>query len=66
MSAQEKTKHGFLGFRQFKPAYAHTADDVKRYAATVDSVFAEIATRDPTVLLDSPTAHTGFFRLTRE
>ncbi len=62
----EMLKHGFLGFRQFKPSYAHASDDVDRYMGAVDDVFAEIATRDPITLLDTPPAHTGFFRLTRE
>jgi len=64
--AIEMLKHGFLGFRQFKPSYAHTADDVDRYMGAVDTVFAEMATRDPGTLLDTPPAHTGFFRLTKE
>ena len=62
----EMLKHGFLGFRQFKPAYAHTAEDVDRYGSAVDAVFREIAERDSTLLLNTPVAHTGFFRLTRE
>ena len=62
----EMLKHCFLGFRQFKPSYAHTADDVDRYMGAVDTVFGEIAGRDPGTLLDTQPAHTGFFRLTRE
>ncbi len=62
----EMLRHGFLGFRQFKPAYAHTSDHVKKYGAAVKEVFAELAKRDPETLLSSPAAHTGFARLTRE
>lgn len=62
----EMLKRGFLGFRQFKPSFAHTRDDVKRYAVAVSEVFAELAKRDPSTLLSSPVAHTGFARLTRE
>lgn len=62
----EMLKHGFLGFRQFKPSYAHSRDDVKRYAAAVDAVFGDLKKQDPVTLLTSPIAHTGFTRLTRE
>ncbi len=58
--------HGFLGFRQFKASYAHSEEDVQRYALAVDSVFKELATRDPDQLLSSPLAHIGFHRLTKE
>jgi glutamate-1-semialdehyde aminotransferase len=59
-------EEGFLGFRQFKASLAHTAADVDGYAHAVDKVFAELAVRDPATLLQSPPAHSGFFRLTRE
>jgi glutamate-1-semialdehyde aminotransferase len=62
----EMLRHGFLGFRQFKPSYAHTSDHVKKYGAAVREVFGELAKRDPETLLSSPPAHTGFARLTRE
>ena len=59
-------EHGFLGFRQFKPSYAHSSEDVQRYAKAVDIVFGEIASHDHSNLLVTPIAHSGFFRLTKE
>lgn len=62
----EMLQHGFLGFRQFKPAYAHSAADVEAYASAVDQIFADLAARDPEQLLTTPPAHAGFHRLTKE
>ena len=62
----EMLQHGFLGFRQFKPAYAHSVADVQAYASAVDQVFAALAGRDPEQLLNTPPAHAGFHRLTKE
>jgi hypothetical protein len=58
-------KSGFLGFRQFKPSFAHTRDDVTRYAKAVDEVFAELSKRDPASLSSSPVAHSGLARRPR-
>ena len=57
---------GFLGFRQFKPSYAHSNKDLNLYADAVDIVFDKIAKSAPEDLLTSPVAHSGFFRLTKE
>jgi glutamate-1-semialdehyde aminotransferase len=57
---------GFLGFRQFKASYAHSAEDVARYSKAVDMVFSEIACKEPSSLLSTPVAHLGFHRLTKE
>ena len=57
---------GFLGFRQFKPSFAHTAGDVNKYSEAVDQIFGEIAQKDPESLLSTPVAHNGFYRLTKE
>jgi glutamate-1-semialdehyde aminotransferase len=62
----EMLKHGFLGFHQFKPSFAHTMQDVEAYAKAVDEVFALIAETEPENLLSTPVAHSGFHRLTRE
>lgn len=62
----EMLKHGFLGFHQFKPCFAHTMQDVKAYAEAVDDVFEKIRRTDPGKLLQTPTAHAGFHRLTKE
>jgi len=57
---------GFLGYRQFKPSYAHTANEVDAYSGAVDTVFSELSRATPGKLLETPTAHTGFTRLTKE
>ncbi len=62
----EMLKEGFLGYRQFKPSFAHTADLIPAYARAVDRIFGEISRRDPAQLLDTLPAHTGFHRLTKE
>jgi glutamate-1-semialdehyde aminotransferase len=62
----EMLKHGFLGFHQFKPSFAHTMQEVELYAEAVDEVFALIAETEPENLLSTPVAHSGFHRLTRE
>ena len=62
----EMLKLGFLGFRQFKPSYAHSNKDLKLYSNAVDLVFEKIYKTSPKDLLKSPVAHSGFFRLTKE
>lgn len=62
----EMLKLGFLGFRQFKPSYAHSNKDLKLYSTAVDLVFEKISKTSPQDLLKSPIAHSGFFRLTKE
>ena len=59
-------EQGFLGFRQFKPSFAHTKEDVALYANAVDKVFEEIANKKPGDLLSTHMAHDGFYRLTKE
>ena len=62
----EMLKLGFLGFRQFKPSYAHSFKDLKLYSKAVDLVFEKISKTPPDKMLKSPLAHSGFFRLTKE
>ena len=62
----EMLKHGFLGFHQFKPSFAHTMQDVEAYAKAVDDIFDKIRHTDSNKLLQTPSAHTGFHRLTKE
>jgi hypothetical protein len=62
----EMLKLGFLGFRQFKPSFAHSLNDVDLYAEAVDEVFSIIAKTPAQQLLTTPTAHLGFHRLTKE
>jgi glutamate-1-semialdehyde 2,1-aminomutase len=57
---------GFLGFRQFKPSFAHKADDVIKYKKAVDDVFHKIVITPINELLNTPIAHTGLHRLTKE
>ena len=59
-------EEGFLGYRQFKSSMAHTLDDLGKYDVAVDRIFKELATEDPTKLISTPAAHSGFHRLTRE
>ena len=62
----EMMKHGFLGFHQFKPSFAHTMEDISAYAIAVDDIFEKISRTDPNKLLQTPPAHEGFHRLTKE
>jgi len=62
----EMLKRGFLGFRQFKPSYAHTKKEVQHYKTAVEEIFFEISKRDPSSLLKTPIAHRSFERLTKE
>lgn len=62
----EMLKRGFLGFRQFKPSLAHSSQDVERYAGAVEEVFELIRSTKPESLLETPMAHSGFHRLTKE
>jgi len=62
----EMLKRGFLGFRQFKPSFAHTDDHIKKYADAVDEIFYDISQKNPSELITTPVAHSGFFRLTKE
>ena len=62
----EMLKLGFLGFRQFKPSYAHSFKDLKLYSNAVDLVFEKIAKTSIDEMLKTPVAHSGFFRLTKE
>lgn len=62
----EMLKHGFLGFHQFKPSFAHTVQGVEAYAEAVDNIFERISRSDPSTILQTPPAHEGFHRLTKE
>ena len=62
----EMLKRGFLGFRQFKPSFAHQPTDLDQYKRAVNDVFNLIKT-DPTASkLDTAIHHSGFQRLTKE
>ena len=62
----EMLKRGFLGFRQFKPSWAHKDNDVALYAKATEDVIALLAKVDPVEYLSTPVAHSGFHRLTKE
>jgi glutamate-1-semialdehyde aminotransferase len=62
----EMLKEGFLGFRQFKPSFAHKGDVLALYEAAVKRVFANLSSDPECSELDTPKHHAGFQRLTKE
>ncbi len=62
----EMLKRGFLGFRQFKPSYAHQDKNIEEYEIAVDEIFKLISLNDEDEILKSKPHHTGFQRLTKE
>ena len=62
----EMLKNNILGFRQFKPSYAHSDNDIKKYETSVMKIFEQMSKID----FEKPTpfapAHTGFSRLVKE
>ncbi len=62
----EMLKRGFLGFRQFKPSFAHSEKDIKLYEKAVDEVFKLISLDLDGTSLQSDAHHLGFQRLTKE
>ena len=62
----EMLKHGFLGFRQFKPSLAHDEEALSKYSEAVDHVFTKLSTDPECLELGTPRHHAGFQRLTRE
>jgi len=62
----EMLERGFLGFRQFKPSLAHGSAEISAYADAAKDVFSVLAGLSEADLLDTPVAHSGFHRLTKE
>ena len=62
----EMLKRGFLGFRQFKPSFAHKKEHLIKYKKAIDQVFSLIKDTAPELMLTTPPAHSGFKRLTKE
>jgi glutamate-1-semialdehyde 2,1-aminomutase len=62
----EMIKRGILGYRQFKPSFAHQLTDVGVYSEAVDDIFAGIAAGEHKNFKDSELAHVGFKRLMKE
>jgi hypothetical protein len=59
-------QRGFLGWRQFKPSFAHKDSDLIGYDDAIRDVFKVLGDLDQTNILDTPMAHSGFSRLTSE
>jgi glutamate-1-semialdehyde 2,1-aminomutase len=62
----EMLQRGFLGWRQFKPSFAHKDSDLIGYDDAIRDVFKVLGDLDQTNILDTPMAHSGFSRLTSE
>ena len=62
----EMLKYGFLGFRQFKPSFAHDEKFLPDYRQAVSKIFNEINSGNYSKILDTPIHHSGFKRLTKE
>ena len=62
----EMLKYGFLGFRQFKPSFAHDEKLLPDYRKAVSKIFNEINSGNYSKILDTPIHHSGFKRLTKE
>ena len=62
----EMLRRGFLGFKQFRPSFAHTNSDIKLYKNALFEVFKIIANDISAQTLKTPPHHTGFKRLTSE
>lgn len=62
----EMLKEGFLGFRQFKPSFAHCDADLDSYEISAKRVFEMLANDLECRELDTPKHHSGFQRLTKE
>ena len=53
-------KLGFLGFRQFKPSYAHSFKDLKLYSNALDIVFEKVSKTSIEEMLKTPVAPLDF------
>ena len=60
-------ERGYLGFRQFRPSFAHNEKILDEFSLAVDEVFASIEKmiKQETPLPERP-HHKGFYRLTKE
>lgn len=62
----EMLQRGILGFRQFKPSFAHDEAALSAYTTAVEAIFGEISSNIHCSKLDTPIHHSGFQRLTKE
>jgi glutamate-1-semialdehyde 2,1-aminomutase len=62
----EMLKKGYLGFKQFRPSYAHTESDLIEYEKILFDVFSELKMMvEQKKPFPENTHHTGFHRLTK-
>lgn len=62
----EMLNHNILGFRQFKPSFAHSQQDLDQYRRAVSDIFSLLSELPEEGILETPVAHNGLFRLTKE
>ena len=62
----ELLHRNILGFRQFKPSFAHSDIDLENYEFAINEVFKILATLPEDEIISTPVAHSGFYRLTPE
>jgi glutamate-1-semialdehyde aminotransferase len=62
----EMLEKKILGFRQFKPSYAHSEKDLKIYEKAVNEIFNFISSNKVDYLDKIENHHKGFMRLTKE
>lgn len=62
----EMLNHNILGFRQFKPSFAHSQQDLDQYRKAVGDIFSLLSELPEDSTLETPVAHNGLFRLTKE
>ena len=62
----EMLEKKILGFRQFKPSYAHSEKDLKIYEKAVNEIFNLISSNKVDYLDKIENHHKGFMRLTKE
>jgi glutamate-1-semialdehyde aminotransferase len=63
---EQMLTHGILGFRQFKPSFAHGPEELKIYRDACIQVFAAIQKHGRSNLPVEEVAHSGFYRLAKE
>jgi len=62
----EMLRRGILGFRQFKASFSHQDEELSTYSNALNEVFDILANLQDDEITNTPIAHTGFHRLTRE
>lgn len=62
----EMLKYGFLGFRQFKPSFAHNDKEIDTYEGAVLDIFKFLSENKNNLSLNTKPHHKGFARLTKE